>query len=126
MTFAAWPVMCQSCRAITAANFKELPLKCLKAAPWSICIASRSSRFPNALRWTSKTPSTPCMCAMTISPPRLNLFSRVRFSAAHSLKAHSQGPQLLARDGVDAALPNDVMMRQAYDAEGHERSERAL
>ena len=30
------------------------------------------------------------------------------------------------RDGVDAALPNGVMLRQAYDAEGHESSERAF
>ena len=28
-TFAAWPVACRSCKAVTPANFKQTPLKCL-------------------------------------------------------------------------------------------------
>ena len=29
-TFAAWPVACKVCSAVTTANFKRLPLVCLK------------------------------------------------------------------------------------------------
>jgi ribosomal protein S27AE len=29
-TYAAWPVSCESCAAVTTANFKEKPLTCAK------------------------------------------------------------------------------------------------
>ncbi len=35
-TFAAWPVSCAACSAITTANFKQTPLTCLECASGNV------------------------------------------------------------------------------------------
>jgi hypothetical protein len=44
-TFAAWPVTCENCNGVTAANFKLFPLACLK------CGSTHVLPFDDARLW---------------------------------------------------------------------------
>jgi ribosomal protein S27AE len=44
-TYAAWPVTCNNCHAVTTANFKQLPLSCTK------CESTDVLAFDSAESW---------------------------------------------------------------------------